>query len=208
MSSENASKIVEITFPEGYLIQTERLTLRPPTVADVDGLWPHVTNPEITTFLAWEPHGSKDETQGMVQALNDAHQAGTGFHWIVLVNQQPIGIVSLIDVRRRHRSWVLNRAELAYWIAPESQSQGFATESSRAVISFAFRRLGFHKLMVYHASDNPSSGKVAQKLGFRLVGEEREAFQKNSVWHHLMQYEMLESEFDKRTTDGMKDPTK
>ena len=114
-------------FPHGYSLRTGRLVLRAPSPADVEALWPHVTDSRITEFLAWEPHPSKETTQTMLQALIEAQEQGRGFHWIVMQDGGVIGIVSLIDVRWVYRCWTLNRAELAYWIAPAHQGIGYAT---------------------------------------------------------------------------------
>lgn len=181
-------------FPQGYLLQTERLVLRPPALEDVDALWPHVTDSSITRFLAWDPHPSKEVTKNMLRGLIEAQEQGKGFHWIVIREEELIGIISLIDVRRTHRCWTLNRAELAYWLGFASQGFGYATEAARRVIQFAFEDLSFHKIVVYHVSDNPASGAVAQRLGFRYVGKEREAFEKEGAWYDLKHYELLARE--------------
>lgn len=177
-----------------YQLQTSRLLLRPPTVADTDGLWPLVSDERLTTFLAWEPHQSADETARMISALNEAQRTASGFHWVALHENAIVGLVSLIDVRWRHRSWIMNRAELAYWVGVPYQGKGFATEAAQAVAGFGIEKLQLHKIRVYHAADNPASGRTITKLGFRLVGEERDAFQKNGVWHHLRHFELLASE--------------
>jgi RimJ/RimL family protein N-acetyltransferase len=131
----------------------------------------------------------------MINSLLEAQKDGKGFHWVVIHEKIIVGLVSLIDVRRNHRAWTLNRAELAYWVAPAAQSRGYATEAAWAVMNFAFGRLAFLKLIVYHAADNPSSAHVVKKLGFRHVGNEREAFCKHGIWHDLSHYELLESEY-------------
>ncbi|OJZ20323.1 MAG: hypothetical protein BGP21_07715 [Thiobacillus sp. 65-29] len=140
----------------------------------------------------------------MVAALVDAQREGRGFHWAVSYDQQIIGLVSLIDVRRRHRSWTLNRAELAYWIGLPYQGRGYATEAAVAVTEFGFGVLHLHKIRVYHAADNPASGRTIDKLGFRFVGEERDAFQKDGVWHHLRHFELLSREWAE--TKGISTP--
>ena len=133
----------------------------------------------------------------MVAALAKAQQAGRGFHWVVSHAGLIVGLVSLIDVRWRHRCWTLNRAELAYWIGLPYQGQGYATEAAAAVAEFGFGMLGLHKIRVYHAADNPASGRTIEKLGFRFVGEEKDAFQKDGIWHHLRHFERLVHELPK-----------
>ncbi len=182
-------------FPDGYLLRTERLELRAPSLEDVNALWPYVTDARITRFLAWDPHPSKEVTKSMLCGLIEAQEHGKAFHWVIVRREEVVGIVSLIDVRRTHRCWTLNRTELAYWLASDWQGFGYATEACDRVLQFAFENLGFHKVVVYHATDNPPSGAVAQRLNFRYVGEEVEAFQKDDVWHDLKHYEMLNHEY-------------
>lgn len=178
-----------------FSLHTPRLLLRALEHGDANGLWPLVSDARLTTFLAWEPHRAEGETAELVANLMTAQQEGKGFHWIVIHAGEIVGLVSLIDVQRQHRSWTLDRAELAYWIGPCYQGRGFATEAAAAVAEFGFKDLHLNKIRVYHAADNPASGKTISKLGFRLVGEEREAFQKNGHWHHLHHFELLASEF-------------
>lgn len=187
--------MTNLTFPDDYIIKTNRLILRPPLETDVDGLWNHVTNPTITEFLAWNPHENQEMTLSLLKSLIQAQKDEKGYHWVLVQNKNLLGIVSLIDVRRQHRCWILDRAELAYWLGVEYQKQGLMTEACQAVVTFAFNTLKLHKILVYHASDNPPSGAVIKRLGFRYVGKELEAFCKDGKWHNLKQYEMLEREF-------------
>ena len=177
-----------------YSLRTPRLHLRALEYGDASALWPMVSDAELTRFLAWEPHRSESETADLVATLMTAQREGKGFHWAVIHAAELVGLLSLIDVHRQHRSWTLDRAELAYWIGPSHQGRGFATEAAAAVAEFGFKELRLHKIRVYHAADNPASGKTIAKLGFRFVGEEREAFQKNGRWHHLRHFELLASE--------------
>lgn len=191
--NEVAESLVLPTYPPDYRLQTQRLQLRALAEGDAPGLWPLVSDSRLTPFLAWEPHRSIEETESMVAALAEAQQAGKGFHWVASHAGQIVGLISLIDVRRQHRRWTLNRAELAYWIGLPYQRKGYATEAA-AVAEFGFSKLHLHKIRVYHAADNPASGRTIEKLGFRFVGEEKETFQKDGIWHHLRHFEMLASE--------------
>lgn len=182
------------TYPEDYQLQTARLRLRAIRDGDSNELWPLVSDSRLTTFLAWDAHQSIEETEGMVDALIEAQMAGAAFHWVAKQAGTIIGLVSLIDVRRQHRRWTLNRAELAYWVGMPYQGRGFATEAAAAVADFGFNRLNLHKIRVYHATDNLASGRTIEKSRFRLVGEEQDAFQKDGIWHNLRHFEMLASE--------------
>lgn len=174
-----------------FHIQTPRLTLRPPSEEDAAELLPLVSDPRLTTFLAWEPHRAIDETRVLLNSLIQSQQSGAGYHWVASANGRLVGLVSLIDVRRSHRTWTLDRAELAYWIGCPYQGLGYATEAARAVVEYGIQTLKLHKIRVYHASDNPTSGRTIEKLAFRFVGEEVDAFCKEEKWHSLKHFEKV-----------------
>lgn len=184
-----------LELPPDYLLRSERLQLRPPLLEDTEALWPHVTDPRVTHYLAWDPHQSKNVTAGMLRSLIAAQTEGKSYHWVVIREGEVLGIISLIDVWRAHRCWTLNRAELAYWLGVPFQGHGYATEAARRILHFAFHELGLHKVIISHVITNPASGAVAQRLGFRCVGDEREAFLKDGQWHDLRRYEILERQF-------------
>lgn len=59
--------------------------------------------------------------------------------------------------------------ELGYWIARTHWGRGYATEAGRAVLEIA-STLGIRHLVAGHFVDNPASGRVLAKLGFRATG--------------------------------------
>ena len=59
--------------------------------------------------------------------------------------------------------------ELGYWIARAHWGRGFATEAGTALVGIA-RALGIARLEASHFLDNPASGRVLEKLGFRSTG--------------------------------------
>lgn len=68
--------------------------------------------------------------------------------------------------------------ELGYWIARAHWGRGFATEAGNAVVGIARDTLRVERLIAGHFLDNPASGRVLRKLGFRptgLVGMRRSA---------------------------------
>lgn len=62
--------------------------------------------------------------------------------------------------------------ELGYWLTPAAWGRGYATEAARAVVDIARHALGLRRLVSGHFVDNPASGGVLRKLGFRETGRE------------------------------------
>ena len=61
------------------------------------------------------------------------------------------------------------RVVMGYWIARADWGRGFATEAGAALIEIA-RALRLPALEAAHFLDNPASGRVLEKLGFRPTG--------------------------------------
>ena len=59
--------------------------------------------------------------------------------------------------------------ELGYWIARPYWGLGFATEAASATFRMA-RAAGVTGLRAAHFADNPASGNVLRKIGFRYTG--------------------------------------
>lgn len=59
--------------------------------------------------------------------------------------------------------------ELGYWITPDAWGRGYATEAAGAVLRAA-KALGIRRVAAGHYLDNPASGQVLRKLGFRATG--------------------------------------
>jgi RimJ/RimL family protein N-acetyltransferase len=65
--------------------------------------------------------------------------------------------------------------ELGYWIGRDHWGRGYATEAGHAALEIA-RAMGRKRVLSGHFVDNPASGRVLRKLGFRETGEVRPTF--------------------------------
>lgn len=63
-----------------------------------------------------------------------------------------------------------NSAEIGYWIGKPWWGRGIATEAAGALIDHCFEEAGFERVTCGHFVDNPASGRVISKLGFRYTG--------------------------------------
>lgn len=65
--------------------------------------------------------------------------------------------------------------ELGYWIARPYWGLGFATEAASATLGMA-RAAGVTGIRAAHFADNPASGNVLRKVGFRYTGRIEQRF--------------------------------
>ena len=141
-------------------LETERLVLRPFHLADVPAVLAIQSDWSVTRNLRladWPP------TSGSITAFLAGHeaerQAGTAHRFAVTESGRVIGCADLDEIAG-------GCGELGYWLERAAWGRGLATEAAAALVAFA-RDFGLVRLATGHAADNPASGKVLAKLGFR-----------------------------------------
>jgi len=69
--------------------------------------------------------------------------------------------------------WRARGCDTGYWVRKSAQGRGFATESTNALLRFAFGPLGMQRVGLSHTEGNVRSRRVAEKLGFLPEGFQR-----------------------------------
>ncbi len=65
-----------------------------------------------------------------------------------------------------------------------------------AVMRFLFAEVGFRRLTLRHATNNPASGRVMEKAGLRFEGVQRQAYpEKEGGFTDLALYAALKEEW-------------
>lgn len=144
--------------------RTQRLMLRPGWIEDAPELARAIGHHEVVRNLSrapW-PYAVSDAEEFL---MIERKAGDLPVFLICALEDATSRIVGCIGLDRMERGGV----ELGYWIAPEAWGRGYATEAGRAVIDIA-RTLRVPALTASHFADNPASGRVLRKLGFRPTG--------------------------------------
>jgi [ribosomal protein S5]-alanine N-acetyltransferase len=181
------------------VIETARLRLRPPTEADAEAIFAFAKDPELPRFMSWGAHVTVDETRDWMRACVANIEAGTDMLWIIEHGGAPVGCIGLDGITWTMRALRKDTAELGYWIAPSLHGQGFMTEAATAVTSWAFERLGLHKVTVSCFEGNEGSRRVIEKMGFRYYGRQEEDVWRDGRWYAHLRYELTATEWGDAT---------
>ena len=150
------------------VLETERLTLRRPTLADVRAIARLANERRIAENTRRLPHPySPDHAIEFVRATA-SDRPETVF--LIENNFVPIGMVG-IDWREP------DAPELGYWLGVEYWGQGFGTEAARAVIDFTFEEFDVEHVVSGARVSNPSSRNILEKCGFQWSGVELHRFE-------------------------------
>ena len=150
------------------VLETERLTLRKPTLADVKAIAYLANDRRIAENTRRLPHPYLlDHGVEFVRAIADG-QRETVF--LIENNHAPIGMVG-VDWREPETP------ELGYWLGVEHWGQGFGTEAARAMIDFTFEEFDVEQLISGARVANPASRNILEKCGFQWSGVELHRFE-------------------------------
>src|SRR6266446_6030371 len=150
------------------VLETERLMLRRPTLADVKTIAHLADDRRIAENTRRLPHPYLQEHAIKFVRATANDRPETVF--LIENNFVPIGMVG-IDWREP------DAPELGYWLGVEYWGQGFATEAARAVIDLTFEEFDVEHLISGARVSNPSSRNILEKCGFQWSGVELHRFE-------------------------------
>ncbi|MEJ2120280.1 MAG: GNAT family N-acetyltransferase [Alphaproteobacteria bacterium] len=150
------------------VLTTDRLTLRPFVQTDARAVQALCGNWNVARMLAVVPHPYPDGlAEDWIAGQADKRARGEEYVFAIEHDGEVIGAVGL--ERRSHTRRDIH--EIGYWIAEEWWGQGLASEAAGRVVRYAFDELGVTRLTSGHFDENPASGKVLAKCGFRVTGK-------------------------------------
>lgn len=145
--------------------RTERLLLRPGWAEDAPALFHAIADEAIVRNLALAPWPYRFAD---AEAFLARERVAPDASCLIFLRSggapQLVGGIGLGRMPTGER-------ELGYWIARPYWGRGFATEAGRALLANARDSLGLRGLAAGHFADNPASGRVLAKLGFRPTGQ-------------------------------------
>lgn len=150
-------------------IETKRLTLRPWEESDAEALFKYASDPEVGPRAGWPPHKDIEESTTIIR---DVFSCPTMWAVELKTTGEVIGCVGYLPSDACNLEIGENEAEVGYWIGKPYWNMGICTEAMAAIVDYCFNVLGLEVLWGDYFTDNPSSGRVMRKLGFRDTGEE------------------------------------
>lgn len=177
-------------------LKTERLLLRPFSPEDAPAVHEHCANWDVARMLTRVAHlYSRNMAESWIASHGAAWQSGEEITFCIDLDGVAIGAIAL-------RRTAVGTYELGYWLGESWWGRGFATEAARQAVCFAFERLGAKKLTSGHFPDNPASGRVLEKCGFRYTGESMEHSEARGETVTQRNFEYPRSNMEARTEES------
>jgi RimJ/RimL family protein N-acetyltransferase len=140
------------------------------------------SDPDVMRFVG-DRHDEEFVRGRFDRMRSQWRERGLG-HWATFEKESGrlLGAVGLMQ----HDDWTAAayNIEVGWLIGREFWNHGYATEAARPFVTRAFEELKLERLICIVAPENLSSRRVAEKLGFRVVGE--------TIWrdHQVLWHEL------------------
>lgn len=146
------------------LIETERLLLREITLYDKEEIFQLHSNPDVQKYTGEPVVESMEEIEKAIQTrINDYGKYGYG-RWATFLKNgmQFVGWAGLAYLPE------FDEIDLGYRFLPNYWGAGYATEVSRAILTYGFNKLELSRIIAIAMKENMASIRVMEKIGMEF----------------------------------------
>ena len=149
-------------------LETNRLVARNLKLSDA-AEYLRFRNSEFVLRYNAMGHQSAEKAEQYIQnnLTNDRH--------VAIAVKETDAFVGMIYIEEDSLRYRANSLEASYWLGEPYSAQGIMTEALGAVVQHLFSREHISSVTVRVFADNPGSGRLLRRLGFRQEGHLREA---------------------------------
>jgi RimJ/RimL family protein N-acetyltransferase len=178
------------------VLTCDQSVLRPILDSDTARVQEACAEEQAGYFLGHLPQPfTKTDAEAFISRGDERMARGTMVHWAVADPQTDVLLASIAIFEIGGSSG----AEVGYWAHPDARGRGVMVEACGAAIRHAFIAatdggLGLAKLRLVAAVDNISSRRLAESVGFRVVGIERRGAKCRDGMHDAAIYDLVPSD--------------
>ena len=160
-------------------LNTRDLHLRPSTMADAEGMFAMLSDPESMKYWSDQPISDIEDALKALRKDLESDAQGNSMCWAVTLKGQDemIGKCILFQFSQEN-----HRAEIGYILNRKYWRQGLMHQALEAVIDFAFNTLNLHRIEADIDTENAGSLGLLEKLGFKREGLFRERWFVYGEW--------------------------
>jgi RimJ/RimL family protein N-acetyltransferase len=167
----------------------ETVALHPITEDDLGFLQRNWNDPAVRSGMTTAFPETRTETEENHETYSE-DESSESLLIVPRDAEAPVGTVIAFDIDPTHGT-----AELAAWVAPDAQGEGYATEGTRLLLGYLFDERRLAKVVARALVTNGASRSVLEKLGFRTEAIQREEKFVDGEHVDVARYTMLAREW-------------
>jgi 8-oxo-dGTP diphosphatase len=154
-------------------LTTARLRLRPIRRGDAPRVQALCNNWNVARMLSRVSYPNPIEVvEAWTGAQAAAWEEGSAYTFAIehRDGEKHDGLIGVVGVSRCDEGGPGDGYEFGYWLGEPWWGRGLMTEAVGRMVDFARAELGLDRLRSDYFADNPASGRVQEKCGFRITG--------------------------------------
>ena len=149
-------------------IVTERLILRPFEIEDAQLIYEMDSNPEVLKFIGIPTTETLVAAKKTIESVQEQYKTSGIGRWAVIERESNAfvgwcGLKLITEETNGHSDFY----ELGYRFLPDSWGKGYATESAKYWVEFAFSIINCKMLYAMTDPEHNASKHVLEKLNFK-----------------------------------------
>lgn len=147
------------------VLETDRLILRQPEIADTDELVIVCGDLEVARWTSRVPHPyTRQDALDRIAAVRAAAESGEEYMYMAFDRTLAGHLVGLCGLSPDADGY---SAEIGFLIGMRDWGKGYGNEIAAAVIDYGFEQLVLSEIVAAALPDNPRSIHLQEKLGFQ-----------------------------------------
>ena len=195
-------------FVGAYMIETERLFLRPFKESDAEDVFEYLKEPLVHCFACMKLNTLDD---AKAETIKRAKETDYLFAIVLKENGKVIGEIEAHPESSqpdKAESFVLDTFSPCWMLNKDYQGNGYAYEAAHAFFDYLFNKKGARRIYAYTEDYNIPSQKLCEKLGMRREGMfiEFVSFVNdedgNPIYENTIQYAIIKKEWQSKKERG------
>ncbi len=152
-----------------YFLETPRLIMREMQAEDVQGMFALDANVEVHRYLGNKPITSIKEAKKIIESVQKQYQERGIGRWSVIEkkSKQFIGWSGIRLNTEYQMNGFTTYYDIGYRLIPKFWGKGYATESAKEALKYAFNTLQLPEIYATTHVKNQASHKVLLKIGLQ-----------------------------------------
>ncbi|MBB2149034.1 GNAT family N-acetyltransferase [Pedobacter gandavensis] len=151
--------------------ETDRIILREITLEDAPLMFKMDSDPEVHKYLGSNPLKKISESEEIIRFIRQQYEENGIGRWAVIDKESNQfvgwGGIKFITTPINDRNQFY---EVGYRFLKEHWGKGYATESAKASLKYAFEKMNLETVYAMAHGENAGSRHVLQKSGLKITG--------------------------------------
>lgn len=158
-----------------------KINLRKPKISDAKAFREVFNDEEVVKQLVGYKYPlTLEHAKKQLGKIIKKNKKGNYYEFAIIVDNNWTGMIVLEKPSRDKKTFTLGYAlGRKYW------NKGITTQAIKQICDFGFNKLKLNKIIADNDEDNPASGRVLEKNGFKFIRKEKKRKTNVIFWERL-----------------------